>query len=85
MPAPSHLPKVFRIRMEDAVKAIGEGDKLLEVLDTLQDEGSIRSYDFIVELKIDRDKALAVESYFLRSSFQPVTDIKKNKKQNNDY
>lgn len=70
--------------MADAVKAVGEGESLLDVLETLQDEGAIRDFNFIVEIKVDRDKAIAIENFFLVKDFKP-TEIKKKRRDNDDY
>lgn len=80
---PLHLPKLFRISMSEAVKVVGDND-LLDTLETLQDEGVIRSFDFVVEIKVDRDKAVSIENFFLLKDYKP-TDIKRKKRENDDY
>ena len=35
---PHHLPKLFRIRLEQALKAVGSGESVVDTLDTLRGE-----------------------------------------------
>jgi hypothetical protein len=61
------LPKLktFRIPFEKALEACGEGESLIDTLYTLQDEGAIKQFEVVVEILVDRDKASAIEHYFL--------------------
>lgn len=72
--------------MSDAVDAVGEGDSLLETLELLQNDGAIRSFDFIVEIKVDRDKAAMIESFFFRKSLEAPLNLRgrKSKGEDND-
>jgi hypothetical protein len=81
---PMRLPKLFRINMADAVKIVGKEDSLLDTLELLQQEGAIRSFDFIVEVKVDIDKAAMIESFFFRKEFEAPLSIGKAKKRNED-
>jgi len=71
--------------VEQAVKAVGDGDSLTGVLDTLKAEGVIESYNTILELRVDRDKAVAVENFFMLKDFDKiVTQVPKRRKPTND-
>jgi hypothetical protein len=82
---PSYLPKVLRMRMAEAVKAVGDGESFLDVMDTLIETGAIRSYDTILEIKVDRDKAVAIENYFLLQTYKVETSSIKKKRNSDDY
>lgn len=57
--------KTFNISFEDALKAVGEGESLVQTLYMLQDEGLIDSFEMTVSIKVDKDKAASLEQYFL--------------------
>lgn len=80
-----HLPKVLRLPVQQAIDAVGGNESLWDVLDILQKEGAIRSWETVLEVKVDRDKAIAIENYFLLRSYNEASPIKKNKKNDNDY
>jgi hypothetical protein len=70
--------------MQDAVDAVGKGDSLLDILETLQEDKVIRSFDFIVEIKVDRDKAVSLENFFM-SKIPTVSNIRSKRKGSEDY
>ena len=76
---PHHLPKLFRIRLEQALKAVGSGESVVDTLDTLRNEGVIESYDTILEIRVNRDKAAALEHFFLLQDFGKTIPIKRSR------
>lgn len=67
--------------MQQAIEAIGPGGDILDTLKVLQKNGIIESFDVVIEMKIQRDKAVSIESFFMSKSFEPIP-IKKKKKTN---
>jgi hypothetical protein len=68
--------------MEQAIAAIGPGGDLLDTLKSLKKNGVIESFDVVVEMKIMRDKAAAIENFFMLQTYEEATPIKKRKKTN---
>jgi hypothetical protein len=69
--------------MDQALNAAGNMTDLMDALDTFREKGIIQSSEFILELRVSRDSAVAIENYFLLQTFdQQATPIKKRKKTN---
>ena len=82
---PLHLPKLFKVRYQTAIDAVGVGTSVYDTLKSLEKSGAIHSFEVVIEIKVDRDKAFAIENFFLNKEFnQEPTSIGKRKK-NNDY
>lgn len=79
-----HLPKIFRLSLQQAKDAVGSQESVVDVLETFMKRGVIESYDVILEIKVKRDKASAIENYFMNQEWQHPTPIKKGKR-NDDY
>jgi hypothetical protein len=56
---------VISISFADALKACGPGESVLEVLDTLKDEGAIEDFEIMVDIIVDRGKAWSIENLFI--------------------
>jgi uncharacterized protein YydD (DUF2326 family) len=80
---PLHLPKLFRLPLKKALEAVGSGENITEVLQVLKNEGVIESYDTILEIRVHRDKAIAVENFFMIKHYEAIP-LKNGKKPTND-
>lgn len=60
--------KTFTISYQKALEACG-GESVLAVLDTLQDEGVVVSYEVMINIQVPYEKAISVENFFLLKDY----------------
>jgi len=71
--------KLLKISYQQAMEACGD-DSVVDTLNTLLDEGSILSYNVMIDIEMDRDKAAAIENLFLLRIYSTEEGPKRKKR-----